>query len=90
MQSGWVETELRAALRREQRGKRQFLFPIRIMSWEPVRDWKCFDSDTGKDLARAVREYHIPDFSNWKDHDAFEAGFARLFRDLKAEASAGP
>jgi hypothetical protein len=30
------------------------------------------------------REYHIPDFSHWKNQDAFEAAFARLLRDLKA------
>src|SRR4051812_41336090 len=90
MQSGWVETELRAALRREHQEGRQILFPIRITSWEPVRDWKCFDNDSGKDLARAVREYHIPDFSNWKDHDAFEKAFARLIKDLEArESTAG-
>jgi hypothetical protein len=89
MQSGWVETELRTALRRERREGRQILFPIRITSWEPVRDWKCFDADSGRDLAKAVREYHIPDFSNWKDHDAFEAAFAKLLRDLKAENSTG-
>lgn len=28
----------------------------------------------------------IPDFSNWKDHDAFEVAFKRLLSDLKAEA----
>jgi hypothetical protein len=39
---------------------------------------------TGKDLAVEVREYFIPDFPNWKDHDAFEKSFARLLRDLKA------
>ena len=27
----------------------------------------------------------IPDFSNWKDHDAFEKAFARLQADLKAD-----
>src|SRR5437764_6089173 len=32
-----------------------------------------------------VREYFIPDFSLWKDHDAFEAAFSRLLRDLKTE-----
>ena len=41
----------------------------------------------GKDLAVEVREYFIPDFTKWKDHDDFEAGFARLLRDLKAEES---
>jgi hypothetical protein len=34
-------------------------------------------------------EFFIPDFSNWKDHDAFESAFARLLRDLKAEGSTG-
>ncbi len=32
----------------------------------------------------AQREHHIPDFSHWKDHDAFESAFARLLRDLRA------
>jgi hypothetical protein len=41
------------------------------------------DSDTGEDLAEAVRKYHIPDFSNWKNHDAFERAFARLEKDLR-------
>ena len=46
---------------------------------------QAFDADTGKDSAREVREYFIPDFSNWKDHDSYQAGFQRLLRDLKAE-----
>jgi hypothetical protein len=29
----------------------------------------------------------IPDFSNWRDHYAFEKEFARLLRDLDAEDS---
>ena len=41
-------------------------------------------TDRGKDLAVEVREYFIPDFSNWKDHDSFEAAFARLQNDLRA------
>jgi hypothetical protein len=32
-----------------------------------------------------VRSYFIPDFSDWKNHDSFEKGFARLLRDLRAE-----
>jgi hypothetical protein len=30
------------------------------------------DADTGKDLAREIREYYIRDFSHWKDHDAYQ------------------
>ncbi len=38
----------------------------------------CLDFATGEDLAEEVCKYDIPDFSNWKNHDAFEATFARL------------
>ena len=33
-----------------------------------------------------VREYYIPDFSNWKNQDAFEAEFAKLQKALQDEA----
>jgi len=67
--------------------KRRKLFPIRLTDFKTLRDWTCFDADTGKDLAVEVREYFIPDFSNWKNHDAFESAFARLKKDLEAENS---
>jgi uncharacterized protein YjbI with pentapeptide repeats len=81
--SEWVMTEIRKARKQErQEGKRK-LFPIRLVGFETLRDWECFDADAGKDLAVEVREYFIPDFSMWKDHDTFESGFARLLADLK-------
>ena len=45
------------------------------------------NADRGIDSAREIREYFIPDFSNWKDHDAFEAAFARMIGDPKATTS---
>ena len=51
-----------------------------------ILDWECFDADRGKDSAREVREYFIPDFSNWKDHDSYQKAFTRLVADLKAES----
>lgn len=85
IQSEWVMTEIRKARKVEVKEKRRKLFPIRLVDFETVKNWKCFDADTGKDLAVEVREYFIPDFSNWKDHDTFEASFSRLLRDLRAE-----
>jgi hypothetical protein len=58
---------------------------MRLVSFEAVRDWECFDADTGKDSAREIREYFIPDFSNWKNYDAYQVAFQRLLRDLKAD-----
>lgn len=86
LQSEWVMTELRRARKAEVKESRRKLFPIRLIDYDVLKEWECFDADTGKDLAVEVREYFIPDFSNWKNHDDFEKGFARLLADLKAES----
>jgi len=84
MKSEWVTTEIRGARRVEREEKRRKLFPIRLVNFETIQKWECFDADSGKGLAVELREYYIPDFSNWKDHDAFEREFAKLLRDLRA------
>jgi hypothetical protein len=85
MNSEWVKTEIANARRREVTEQKRLLFPIRLVNFEAIRNWTCFDADTGKDSAREIREQFIPDFSNRKDHDSFEHAFTRLLRDLKAE-----
>ena len=91
MSSEWVTTEIRKARRRETRDGKRALFPIRLVPFEKITDWEALDADTGKDMGIEVREYYIiPDFSNWKDHDAFEAAFQRLLADLKAEGTRNP
>ncbi len=88
LQSEWVMTELRKARKAEIKTGQRKLFPVRLVDIETLRDWECFDADSGKDLAVELREYLIPDFSHWKDHDPFEAAFARLLKDLRAEERA--
>ena len=85
MHSEWVKTEIYHARQDEIRTQRRKMFPISLVNFETVRAWTAFDADTGKDMGREVREYFIPDFSNWKDHDAYKVAFDRLLRDLKAE-----
>jgi len=85
MHSNWVATEIKRTRQRELSEGRQMLFPVSICPFEEIRAWELFDTDEGRDLAAEVREYFIPDFSNWKDHDAYQAAFDRLLRDLKAE-----
>jgi hypothetical protein len=85
MESEWVMNEIQRAREMEIKEGRRKLFPISIVEFEKVKAWRRFDADTGKDLAKEVREYFIPDFSDWKEHDAFEKAFGRLLRDLRAE-----
>jgi len=89
LKSKWVMTEIRRARKTELREGRRKLFPIRLCSYEQLRDWECLDADSGEDLAVEVRGYFIPDFSNWKDHDAFESAFDRLLKDLRAAEVGG-
>ena len=86
MNSEWVKTEISKARKREVRDGKRVLFPIRLCPFETLRDWECFDSDAGKHSAREIREYFIPDFSNWKDHDAYMLAFNRLLKDLQGVA----
>lgn len=85
MDSEWVKTEIAKARQREVQEKRTVLFPLALVSFETICAWKCFDADTGKDSAREIREYFIPDFSNWKNYDAYQEAFQRLLRDLKPD-----
>jgi len=85
MTSEWVKTEIAKARKREITERRRILFPIRLCSFETLRDWECFDADAGKDSAREIREYFIPDFSNWRDHSAYRLAFDRLLRDLEGD-----
>lgn len=86
MNSKWVKTEIANARAHEEQQRRQMLFPITLAPFEWIKQWKLFDADTGIDSAREIREYFIPDFSNWKDHDSYQTAFERLMRDLKAGA----
>lgn len=89
--SEWVKTEIIKASKRERAEKRRMLFPVRVkISYEKLKKWECFDGDTGKDLAREIREYYIPDFSQWERPEKFKEEFEKLVRDLKkAEAAIG-
>ncbi len=84
MNSEWVKNEIARARKREVKEDKRVLFPVRLVGFEALRDWECFDGDTGKDSAREIREYFIPDFSNWKDHDSYQQAFQRLVKALKA------
>ena len=86
MASDWVQSEIAKARKREAQEKRQMLFPVALVPFDPVlKQWEKIRSD-GRDLGEEIREYFIPDFSNWKDHDSYQKAFTRLVADLKAES----
>ena len=80
---------LRLARRREKKEGRRILFPVRLAPFEEFKDWELFDADAVKDTAAEIREYFIPDFTNWKDHDSFEVAYKRLMKDFKPSPEDG-
>ena len=89
MNSEWVKTELANALSRERREGRRVLFPVSLVPIDVIRRWEFFDSDTGIDIAKELRAYHIPDFSNWSDPEAFEQQVSRVVQALQGNAPTG-
>jgi uncharacterized protein YjbI with pentapeptide repeats len=88
MTSEWVKTEVYKARKREITENRRVLFPISLCPFDVIREWECFDPDTGKDSAREIREYFIPDFSGWNDVDSYRKAFDRLMADLHGATAA--
>jgi hypothetical protein len=88
MDSEWVKTEIRKARKREHEEDRQVLFPISLIPIEEIKKWECFDADSGKDLAVEIREYLIPDMSDWRNTKSFEAKLKKIIQGLQAEKAA--
>jgi hypothetical protein len=88
MTSDWVGTEISKARKREVQENKRMLFPITVAPFDRVKAWELFDGDRGKDSAREIREYYIPDFSGWeRDAAGYQKEFEKLATALKAGAS---
>jgi hypothetical protein len=85
MASSWVKTEVGKARQKERAQKHTVLFPIGLAPFAEIRAWQQFDADVGEDVAKAIREFYVPDFSMWKtDQKAYQQEFTRLLTALKS------
>jgi hypothetical protein len=78
IKSRWVQKEVETAFEKEEKENRLVLFPIRL-------DEAVMQIDVGW-AADVRRQRHIGDFTQWKEHDAYQKAFTRLLRDLTATA----
>jgi predicted RNA-binding protein with RPS1 domain len=84
LRSEWVITEIRKTRKIEMEENRRKLFPIRLVDYNAILKWECIDPESGSNMASEVRQYFIPNFSNWKNHEDFELAVSRLLKDLQA------
>jgi hypothetical protein len=90
MKSNWVTTELAKALDRERLEGIRVLFPVAIVPIEEIRKWECVDPDSGTDIARELRSYHIPDFSRWSNLAEFEKQVVKVVDALRGKGPVAP
>jgi len=84
MRSPWVEYEILRARERELRDNHRLLFPIALVPFDALREWQLFCSEEGRDLAREIRAYFIPDFSVWRtNRRSYRRSLERLLLDLE-------
>lgn len=83
MRSNWVATELANAISREQREKSRVIFPVSLVPIDEIKRWECLDADSGIDIARELRSYYIPDFSNWQDPGSFDQQVQKIVDALR-------
>jgi uncharacterized protein YjbI with pentapeptide repeats len=85
MSSPWVKTEIAKARKKEVTSGRRVLFPLALVPYGDIKTWEQFNADLGEDTAREIREYFLPDFSEWKtDHDAYQRSFEKVVSALKS------
>jgi hypothetical protein len=84
IQKPWVQYELKNARKRELEENRPVLYPISICDYETLKNWKLFHLNA--DLAGEIREYYIPDFSEWKNPTKYSIQLETLVKSLNKKA----
>lgn len=84
-----VVKEILRAVDQERKTGRKKLFPIRLDDhnlsdefMEEARE-KVKSGEWRENWVYFVRKFHVPDFSGWKDHDAYVGAVAELLRNFK-------
>ncbi len=83
MHSEWIKNEILRARKREAIEGRRVLYPISLVAPAEFEAWTCVDESSGQDLAPPLRQYPIPDFSDWKNDLAYFRAFELLLKNLE-------
>ncbi len=91
IESKWVRFEIKRAYDKQEENKNgeKVLFPLRSCNFQILQDWKYIHPNSPPneeiDIAKTIRRFFIPDFSDWENEDKFDESFNKLLEDLKKE-----
>jgi hypothetical protein len=81
--SNWVKREITKAVKREEAEGKRVLFPISLVDYSILEEWKYVDSK-GRDLAERIRKFYIPSFKGWEnDNSLYTTEFDKLLKAFK-------
>jgi hypothetical protein len=88
--SEWVAREVREAVRRAEEVsdreelRRSLLFPIRLLSMEQLH--LILESDSTDRVLRVLeKDFHLPDFTRWREPEWFASACDKMIRDLRKD-----
>lgn len=83
LNKNWLATAIRDALENELKEGKRKLFFIGLVDSKKILSWKCYDADTGKNLADIAKEYSIIDFSTWQNGKVSRIAYEKLLNDVE-------
>lgn len=84
MSSEWIASELKGMRELEKQERRRLLFPVSLASPPMVQSWTLMEPGSFINLAKELRQYPIPNFSDLHHEPSYEAALVQLLRDLKS------
>lgn len=84
MASDWIAAELKGMRELEKQERRRLLFPVSLASPPMIQSWTLMEPGSFINLARELRQYPIPNFSDTHHEPSYEAALMQLLRDLKS------
>lgn len=84
MASDWVAAELKGMRELEKQERRRMLFPVSLASPPMLQSWTLMEPGSFINLAKELRQYPIPNFSDLHHEPSYESALVQLLRDLKS------
>ena len=84
MASDWVAAELKGMRELEKQERRRMLFPVSLASPPMLQSWTLMEPGSFINLAKELRQYPIPNFSDMHHEPSYESALVQLLRDLKS------
>jgi len=83
LRSQWVTNEILLARRKAKGLGQRVLFPIGLVPFARLHDWRVFDPTMQDYADDEIKQFFIPDFTEWRDPQRYQESLQGLISDLR-------